>query len=155
MWLKSSTTPWNSVRLASRLIAVAGTLLQLHACSTSGGQTPPAQGPALQISGVEIYNGLAYPVEDVVILVPASGEFVSCGNVLPDSSCSTSFPARDYRETPVQVSWTEQGEPHHTPEFKLAAPAAARDGETAYIRVEVFSSGQAGAKLVLMPPGTD
>jgi hypothetical protein len=112
-------------------------------------------GPVLQIKGVEIYNGLAYPVKDVVILVPASGEFVSCGNILPESSCSTSFPARDYRETPVQVSWTELGKPHNTPEFTLAAPAAARDGEIAYIRVEVFAAGQAGARLVSLPPQPD
>jgi hypothetical protein len=120
----------------------------LFACSSSQ-LTKRAGGPQLQISGVEIYNALAHSVNDVIIRVPSTGEYVSCGHILPDSSCSASFPARDYRDTPVQVGWTEKGEPHQTPEFKLEAPAAAIEGEMAYIRVEVFASGQAGARLVL------
>ncbi len=125
------------------------------ACSSGPVLKDVVSGPLLQITGVEIYNGLGYPVRDVVILVPSSGEYVSCGNVLPQSSCSTTFPARDYRDTTVQVSWTEQGEPHKTAEFKLEAPETAAEGESAYIRVEVFASGQAGARLVLLSAVTN
>jgi hypothetical protein len=107
-------------------------------------------GPELQIAGVEIYNGLPYSVQDVSILVPSSGEFVSCGQILPDSSCATTFPSRDYRENPAQVSWTEHGVQHSTKPFKLKAPSGAKAGQGAYIRVEVFASGQAGAKLLLL-----
>lgn len=136
------------------LMAVIGLAL-LTACSTGQVRKSAVGGPSLQIGGVEIYNGLAYPIKDVVILVPATGEYVSCGNILPESSCSTSFPARDYRDTPVKVSWKEQGQPHQTPEFKLEAPATATEGENAYIRVEVFASGQAGAKLMLLSAEQD
>jgi hypothetical protein len=111
-------------------------------------------GPALQIAGVEIFNALPYSVQDVSILAPLTGDFVSCGQILPNSSCSTSFPARDYRENPVQVSWKEHGQPHSTPEFKLDAPDSARDGQSAFIKVEVFAAGEAGARLILLEADT-
>ncbi len=132
-------------------ILLACTLL---AVACTGGQVGKvrALGPALQINGVEIYNALSYSVQDVSILAPETGEFVSCGEILPASSCSTSFPARDYRENPVVVSWKEHGQAHSTAEFKLDAPVSASDGQSAYIRVEVFEAGQAGATLVLQKP---
>jgi len=125
-------------------------LLLVTACATDPAAKAQVGGPRLQIVGIEIHNALSFIVQDVTISVPASGEYVSCGQVLPESSCSTSFPVRDYRESAVQVNWKEQGEPHSTPAFKLEAPAAASEGRRAYIRVEVFASGQAGAKLVLL-----
>jgi len=133
-----------------RWLTWCGILFLATACATHPAAKQPAAGPGLQIAGIEIHNALSSIVQDVTILVPASGEFVSCGQILPDSSCSTSFPVRDYRESAVQVSWKEQGEPHSMPAFKLEAPATASEGQRAYIRVEVFASGQAGAKLVLL-----
>jgi hypothetical protein len=131
-------------------IGLCGCALLLISCQAQPRPQESAAGPELQITGVEIYNGLPYSVQDVNILVPSSGDFVSCGQILPDSSCSTTFPARDYRESPVQVSWTEHGLPHSTKPFKLASPSDAKAGQGAYIRVEVFASGQAGAKLLLL-----
>lgn len=123
------------------------------ACATQHDGDKPLTGPVLQIAGVEIYNGLTYSIHDVSILVPSSGDYVSCGQVLPDSSCSTTFQVRDYRENPVQVQWTEHGEPQSTKPFTIKAPENALAGQDAYIRVEVFAPGQAGAKLLMMDTG--
>jgi hypothetical protein len=125
-------------------------LLLVTACAARPAANVPVSGPGVQIAGIEIHNALSAVVQDVTILVPATGEYVSCGQILPESSCSTTFPLRDYRESAVQVSWKEEGKPHSTPAFKLEAPATAIDGQRAYIRVEVFASGQAGAKLILL-----
>ena len=127
--------------------------LSLVACTTQQNGEKQIAGPVLQIAGVEIYNGLAYSIQDVSILVPSSGEYVSCGQVLPDSSCSTTFQVRDYRENPAQVHWTEHGEPQSTKPFTIKAPENATEGQEAYIRVEVFAPGQAGAKLLMMDTG--
>lgn len=132
------------------IAGLCGCALLLISCVSQPVPDDSATGPELQIAGVEIYNGLPYSVQDVSILVPSSGEFVSCGHILPDSSCSTTFPARDYRESPAQVSWTEHGVPHSTKPFKLKPPPGAKSGQGAYIRVEVFASGQAGAKLLML-----
>lgn len=103
---------------------------------------------------MEIHNRLLYPVQDVTILVPATGDYVSCGQIFPATSCSNTFPGRDYRANPVQLSWTEHGEPHSTRPFTLKAPAGTRAGQPARIRVEIFAAGQAGADLVLVEPET-
>lgn len=144
-----STQSYSSWR---NLVALVFGCLVLSACAARGTGREHLTGPVLQIAGVEIYNGLPYSVHDVVILVPSSGDYVSCGQILPDTSCSTTFPARDYRENPVQLSWTEHGVPQSTKPFKLGAPSGAKSGQGAYIRVEVFAAGQAGAKLLLLEP---
>lgn len=131
-------------------VILLGSAILAVSCAADQAAKDRVTGPALQIAGVEIHNALPYSVQDVIILVPVTGDFVSCGQILPDSSCSTSFPARDYREKPLRVSWQEHGEPQSTAEFKLDAPASAIDGQSAFIRVEVFAAGQAGAKLVLL-----
>jgi hypothetical protein len=87
-----------------------------------------------------------------MILVPESGQFVSCGQILPLSSCSTSFPLQTYQGNGAQVSWKEQGVEQITAVFKLDPPATAINGQMAYIKVEVFDAGQAGAKLILLDP---
>jgi len=132
-----------------RFLAIAGVLCLLSACGTPAPKSEQPTGPLLQITGIEIHNALPYTVHDVTILVPDSGDYVSCGQILPDSSCSTSFPVRDYRETAVQLSWKEQGVSHSIAPFILKAPTTATQGQQAYIRVEVFAKGQAGAKVIL------
>jgi hypothetical protein len=119
-------------------------------CATKTAKNDQDDFTMLQIAGVEIHNGLAYAIQDVIIKVPASGDFVSCGAVLPESSCATSFPLRDYRGNKVQVIWKEHGQEFSTAEFRLTPPASSKPGQEAYIRVEVFAEGQAGAKLVLL-----
>jgi hypothetical protein len=128
--------------------------LAFAGCAAQGDRPKTSSGPALQITGVEIHNSLVYPVRDVTILVPATGEYVSCGQIYPETSCSTTFPARDYRDNPVQLSWKEYGQSQSTRPFTLKAPASAREGQAAYIRVEVFAAGQAGANLLLVEPET-
>lgn len=124
----------------------------LAACTTKTAKNDNDQDDftILQIAGVEIYNGLSYSIQDVIIKVPVSGDFVSCGEVLPASSCATSFPLREYQGNKVQVSWKENGQEFSTAEFRLTPPDSAIAGQEAYIRVEVFAEGQAGAKLVLL-----
>ncbi len=159
MWPKSSITPWARTELSlDARSSVCKTLLlvltgvALAGCAVRGEHAKTSPGPALQITGVEIHNSLVYPVQDVTILVPATGEYVSCGQIFPRTSCSTTFPARDYRENPVQLSWKEYGQPRSTKPFTLKAPTGAQEGQAAYIRVEVFAAGQAGANLLLVDP---
>ena len=137
-------------RFLLRFFALVGSLWLLVACGSHTPLREEAPGPLLQITGIEIHNALAYTVKDVMILVPVSGDYVSCGQILPGSSCSTLFPVRDYRETAVQLSWKEQGEAHSTAPFILKAPAPFLEGQKVYIRVEVFATGQAGAQLLLL-----
>jgi len=136
--------------MLKRLLSFVGILWLLVACGSPLPRMEQGSGPLLQITGIEIHNALPYTVHEVTILVPESGDYVSCGQILPDSSCSTTFPVRDYRETAVQLNWKEQGEPQSTAPFILKAPASAGEGENAYIRVEVFAKGQAGAELRLL-----
>ena len=133
-------------------LAILAIFALLASCADHAVKREPAHAIVLQIAGVEIYNGLPYSIQNVMILVPESGQFMSCGQILPDSACSTSFPLQTYQGNGVQVSWKEKGVEHSTAEFKLELPVTAINGQMAYIKVEVFDAGQAGAKLVLLDP---
>lgn len=120
----------------------------LQACTASQAHATRNTKPALVIEGVVIRNELRYPVTDVMIEVPATGEFAGCGNVLPRTSCSNAFPGVDYRSNAVIVRWREHGVGHSTGEFVIEIPDHARPGEPAVVEVIIFAPGEAGARLV-------
>lgn len=95
-----------------------------------------------------IKNGLAFPVKDVMITIPATGAFAGCGNILPRSECRTGFEAVDYFANAMIVSWTEYGKPHQTDEFVIEIPESLDRGQPVWLEVVVFAMGQAGATLV-------
>lgn len=107
-----------------------------------------AEAPGLLIDGLVIRNDLAYPVTDVMIDVPATGAFAGCGNILPRSRCSNSFPGVDYRRNAVVIHWKEYGAAQGTDPFVVEAPAGLRPGEPAQVEVIIFAPGQAGARLI-------
>jgi len=139
------------VKAVASLVALCGVMLV--ACASPSSR-PAGTGPVIAIEGVRIVNKLAMTVTDVQILVPATGNFVTCGTILRNTSCSTSFPDRQYERKPVQVSWKEQGQAHATPNFVIEPPANLDPSRTVWIEVIIFAPGQAGAKLVQPLPGT-
>jgi hypothetical protein len=120
--------------------------LLAQACSNIPHDISEATG--VVIEGAVIRNELAFPVTDVQLLVPASGNFVGCGNIMARSQCSTTFPERDYHANAVVISWKERGQPHSTGEFVIEIPEKFDFSRPARLEVIIFNLGQAGAKLV-------
>jgi len=150
MWLKSCTTP--SIDTAGQcmkllvLLVTCTTVLFLSACSTPSKQANSASS-VMAIDGVQINNQLSITITDVQVLVPATGNFVSCGAILRHTACSTSFPGRQYKHTPVQVTWKEQGQAQATGNFVIDPPASLDPSRQLWMEVVIFAPGQAGAKL--------
>ncbi len=128
-------------------LAACALMLLLGACSIPSKQASNAT-PAIAIAGVQIINNLSITVTDVQILVPLTGNFVSCGTILRHTACSTSFPGRQYERSPVRVSWKEQGHAQATGNFVIDRPASLDLARPMWIEVVIFAPGQAGAKLV-------
>jgi hypothetical protein len=121
-------------------------LFLLLACTSAREKKPESTG--IEIDGVIIRNELAYQVTEVQLLVPLTGNFVSCGNITARSQCSTKFPNRDYYANEVIISWKEYGQPHKTGPFVIGIPDHLERGKPALLEVIIFNAGQAGAKLV-------
>jgi len=128
--------------------------LLMGACSAPSSR-PGSSAPAIAIDGVQIINKLSTTVTEVQILVPATGNFVRCGTILRNTSCSTSFPGRQYERKPVQVSWKEQGQAYTTGNFVIEPPANLDPARPMWIEVVIFAPGQAGAKFVQHPLEAD
>jgi len=121
-------------------------VILLLACAPA--QEKKSEPTGIEIDGVIIRNELAFPVTEVQLLVPRSGNFVACGNIMARSQCSTRFPSRDYYANKVIISWKEYGQPHSTGPFVIKIPDNVDLERPALLEVIIFNIGQAGAKLV-------
>jgi hypothetical protein len=109
---------------------------------------PAGPGPALQIDGLDFENRSASPINSIRLLVPATGNFVSCGYISPGASCASGFPGVAYRAEPVEISWTQGGQEWTTGEITLQADEQVARSGAAQVMVVVLAPGSAGAVLV-------
>ena len=126
-----------------RLISIGLCTLLLSACvSKSVEQVTP-----LQIEGLVMNNQTQMWVSAARLLVPATGNFVSCGNIPPGSMCSTTFPETAYKGNQIEITWSQGGQIHSTGLFVLQLPADLDETKPAYVRVVISGPGTAGAAL--------
>lgn len=102
----------------------------------------------VQIDGLKFENQTDRYVSAVRLLVASTGAFVSCGNVAPHSMCSSTFPEAAYTGSPVEVSWSQDGQIYSTGQFSLRLPADFREGVPATVHVVIAGPGSAGAMLI-------
>jgi hypothetical protein len=117
-------------------------VLVLIACAGAGSYVS-----AVQIDGMMIRNQTQMWVSAVRVLLPATGGFVSCGNIAPGSMCSTSFPQTAYTGDPVEITWSQAGQIHSTGPFEMQLPDDLDAGRTASVNVVIAAPGSAGAVI--------
>jgi len=104
--------------------------------------------PPLQIEGMVIENQTEMWVSAVRLLVPVTGNFVSCGNISPGSRCSTTFPETGYAGNPVEITWSQGGQIHSTGQFVMELPDEVDVDRPAMVRIVIAGPGSAGAVIV-------
>jgi hypothetical protein len=125
---------------------LGSSILLLPACSSQGFVKPP-----LQIEGMSIENQTQMWVSAVRLLVPVTGNFVSCGNISPRSRCSTTFPEAGYTGNPVEITWSQGGQIHSTGQFVIQLPDDLDYDKPAMVRIVIAGPGSAGAAIVQIP----
>lgn len=135
----------NRYRVSAVKVLLVGLCVLIFA---SCAPRPVNKVAGLQISGLVIENQTQTWVTAARLLVPVTGRFVSCGNISPQSRCSTGFPETDYTGNPVQITWSQAGQIHSTGEFILDPPEAIDLGKPAVVRVVITAPGAAGAIIV-------
>ncbi len=114
------------------------------ACATS----PVDDAQPVQITGMIMENQTQMYVSAVRLLVPVTGNFVSCGNIPPGSMCSTTFPEAAYTGNPVEITWSQGGRIHSTGQFPIQLPGDLDVNRSAVVQVVISGSGLAGAMIV-------
>ena len=104
--------------------------------------------PLLQIDGLVIENQTSMWVTAVRLLVPVTGNFVSCGNISPETSCATTFPETDYSGNPVEITWSQGGQIHSTGQFVIQLPDGLEEDRPAMVHIVIAGPGSAGAIIV-------
>ena len=126
------------------------TLLLMACASGSVDNTPP-----LKLEGLVFENQTRMWVSAVRLLVPVTGNFVSCGNISPQSSCATTFPETDYTGNPVELTWSQGGQIHSTGQFVIQLPDDLDPDRPAVVQIVITGPGSAGAMIVQRPPDTN
>ena len=116
----------------------------LFACSAA----PVDSGPPVQIGGMVIKNQTLMYVSAVRLLVPLTGNFVSCGNIAPESMCSTTFPEATYTGNPVEITWSQGGQIHSTGQFVMRLPDDLDEDKPVKVLVVISGAGSAGAQFI-------
>lgn len=119
--------------------------LSLFACATDAGRQPT---PGLLITGLEIHNHTQAYVSATRLMVPATGRFVSCGNLGPGARCATGFPEVAYTGNPVELTWSQSGQIHSTGLLEMTPSEAVLESGVARVRVLILGPGSAGVGLV-------
>ena len=122
-------------------------VILLSACAAG----PVDRAPPLQLEGKVIENQTQMWVSAARLLVPVTGNFVSCGNIPPGSMCSTTFPETAYTGNPVEITWSQGGQIHSTGQFALQLPEDLDKDRPAAVRVVITAPGSAGAVIVQRP----
>ena len=119
-------------------------MLLLLACASRSVDSDPL----LQIEGVVIENQTQMWVSAARLLVPLTGNFVSCGNISPGSMCSTTFPESGYKGDPIEITWSQGGQIHSTGQFVMDLPGEVDKERPAMVRIVIAGPGSAGAVIV-------
>lgn len=122
-------------------------VLCVCACTAAPVESPPV----IRMEGMVIENRTPMYVSAVRLLVPLTGQFVSCGNIAPESMCSTTFPEANYSGNPVELTWSQGGQIHTTGEFTLELPDDIDENKAAVVRVVISGPGSAGAAIIQRP----
>ena len=73
---------------------------------------------------VVIVNRNRAAVTDVTVAATDSGRLFSCGNIAPRGICSNRFAPKDYRETPIEITWSIAGAGPRSETVTVAVPRA-------------------------------
>lgn len=119
-------------------------MLTVAACTT----TTDMPASELQIDGLKFENQTDRHLSAVRLLVPATGGFVSCGNLAQFSMCSTTFPETTYTGNPIEITWSQGGQIFSTGQFELRLPDDLVEGVPAVVLVVIAGPGSAGAVLI-------
>lgn len=118
-------------------------------CACAGGPADPGeQDGSIHIKGLVFENHSTGYVTAVRLLVPATGGFVSCGNVAPEGLCSTTFPERTWQGNEFEVTWSQAGNIWSTGLLDVEPPADWAGEVVARVRVVIAGPGVAGAELI-------
>ena len=104
--------------------------------------------PLIQIEGLVFENQAQIWISAVRLLVPVTGNFVSCGNISPQATCSTTFPEVAYTGNPVEITWSQNGQIHSTGQFVLQLPDDLDEDRPVTVHVVITGPGSAGTVLI-------
>lgn len=134
------------MRMAPAKLLVFALLAALASCAGVPEEAPA--GP-LYIGGLIFENRSSSFISAIRLEVPATGGFVSCGNVAPGGICSSTFPHREWQGHPFEVTWSQLGQIWSSGAMTVTpAPSVIEAGE-AEVRVVIPSPG--ATQVVLVP----
>ena len=106
---------------------------------------PPTE--PVRVGGLVLHNNTLQALHDVKLQVPKTGGFITCNLILPMKSCATTFPSRQYRGTPIIVTWQQDGERFSSGKIRIQSRKKSVPGQTTNVYVTLNTDGYVEAKV--------
>jgi hypothetical protein len=119
----------------------------LAGCAAAPAPAEREDLPELLIGGLVMENRTTAYISAARLLVPATGQFVSCSNIAPGTACATAFPEQRYSGNAFEITWSQSGNIWSTGELRVEPPAELVEIGEAWVRVVIAGPGSAGAEF--------
>lgn len=121
--------------------------LVLCGCAATSAPAEREDLPELLIGGLVMENRTTAYISAARLLVPATGQFVSCSNIAPGTSCATAFPEQRYSGNAFEITWSQSGNIWSTGELRVEPSAELVEIGEAWVRVVIAGPGAAGVEF--------
>jgi len=105
---------------------------------------PPTE--PVRVGGLVFQNNTLQSLRDVRLQVPKTGGFITCNLILAGRQCTTTFPSRLYRGTPVIITWRQAGERFSSRNIQIQSRRKPVPGNVATVYVSLNSDGSVEAE---------
>ncbi len=122
-------------------------ILMLQACQPAQPKTDRSSYKP-DIHRLVFQNQSGHPLDDVRIYISATGEFASCGTILPGTECSNGFRLREYQGNYFDVSWKVNGQEHIVRNIRAELPRELQPARALRAVISFKDNNQMTAGLV-------
>ena len=102
----------------------------------------------ITVDGLAFRNNSSNLIENALLVVVKTNRFISCGPILPDKECSTTFPQKKYRGNHIIVKWRQNGKSWSSKELKIQIPNNVLPGKSSKVIIIIDDQGYVQATFV-------
>lgn len=128
-------------------IPLIATMLVIQSCANSplSSIVTPSK---LKVNGVIFKNTTTKSVAHVSLKVDATNKYISCSRIIPENTCSTTFPLKEYQNNTLTIEWKQAEKSYSRKSFKIDTNKQQLKAEQYTLMITINNNGSASTQFV-------
>lgn len=128
-------------------ISLITTMLVIQSCANSplSSIITPSK---LKVNGVIFKNTSTKPVAHVSLKVDATNKYISCSRIMPENTCSTTFPLKEYQNNALTIEWKQAKRSYSRKSFKIDTNNQQLEAEQYILMIVINNNGSVSTQFV-------